>query len=158
MATQQEKKLRINRVLDMLTKGHTKGEIKQVCRDEFGCSYRTTERDIASAREELMREADEDRKAMLARSLSFYRAITTNDGESTLNKLRAQKRIDKIMGLEAPLKHEHSGRDGRPIQTQMIDAEKATQIAGDPELAAHAEALGVALNLPTGQIDEDDSE
>jgi hypothetical protein len=158
MATQQEKQLRLDLVLHMLTHGHTKGEIKEACRDQFASSYRTTERDIATARDLLMAELDETREAMLARSLSLYRSILNDPRASLLDKVRAQKRIDKIMGLEAPLKHEVTGKDGRPIQTQMIDPAKATEIASDPELAGHAQALGIAYGLPTGAVDEDDSE
>ncbi|HAI10602.1 MAG TPA: hypothetical protein DCM28_02785 [Phycisphaerales bacterium] len=158
--TQKEKEHRIAKVLKMLVDGYTKGEIKRECRERFDASARTVERYLQQARNLLIEELEEPIEAIKARSLTLYRSIINDRKATLLDKVRAQKRIDKIMGLEAPLKHEVSGRDGRPIQTQMIDPAKATKIAGDPAMAAHAEALGLTLGLPTGEItdDEGDSE
>ncbi|MBL4702742.1 MAG: hypothetical protein JKX85_15970 [Phycisphaeraceae bacterium] len=156
--TKLEKESRIDRVLQMLVAGSSKSEIKKMCRSSFGVSARTAERYLSSARNILIEELDEPREVLIARSLGLYRSVVSDNKSSTINKLRAQKRVDKIMGLESPLKHEITGKDGKPIQQQIIDPQHASKIASDPALAAAAQTLGVAMGLPTGVVDEDESE
>jgi len=156
--TKLEKEARIDAVLLWISQGQSKGQIKQLAKAQWDISARTAERYLATCRNLLVKETDESREVLIANSISYYRNFLTSTKVSDLVKLRARERMDKLLGLEAPLKHEVSGRDGGPVKTQMIDPVRATQIAGDPTLAGHAEALGIALGLPAGKVDEEDSE
>lgn len=158
MASKTEINERTDMILLWISQGQSKGQIKQLAKTKWDVSARTVERSLVGCRKLLLKEIDESREVLVANSISYYRNFLTDPKASEHAKLRARERMDKILGLDAPLKHELTGKDGKPIQTQTIDPAKATEIAGDPELAGHAEALGVAFNLPTGKVDEDKSE
>lgn len=84
----------------------------------------------------------------------FYTSVLQNPHARPLEKIKAQERIDKLLGLESPLVLQHTGAGGGPIQvvaalknlsTEELEqlerlAGKAAGPGGDPEGAGGAEA------------------
>lgn len=109
---------RVRLVADMMARGYRKADIKTICRKRFGVCYRTVENYIRRARKFLLSELATTREDQKARALDLYRGvIRDSSGNVTVReRLIAQQRIDKILGLEEPLtihqqgimKHEHT--------------------------------------------------
>jgi hypothetical protein len=97
--TEQEHAERINRTKTYLSIGMTKGEIKKELKREFGVNHRTVERYLARAREIIIFELRENKDSHAARSLGFYRSVLSNPNACIRDKLRAQQRIDFMLGL-----------------------------------------------------------
>lgn len=116
--TQKDYLTRIRLVADMLARGYRKADIKTICRKKFGVGYRTVENYIRRAKGFLLKELSTTREDQKARALDLYRGVLRDSsGNITVReRLLAQQRIDKILGLEEPLtihqqgimKHEHT--------------------------------------------------
>ncbi len=152
--TRKEYDTRIDAVAKLLVQGAKKGEIKKQAKDQWGVSARTVENYLARARERLIAEMDEPKEVLVLQALHIYEAVI-NDGESYgMEKIKARERIDKLLGLESPFRHELSGPGGKPIQTSTLSPEAARKIAEDPDMAEAAKMLGLGLGLPTGDVDD----
>jgi hypothetical protein len=90
---------RIDRTKTYLSYGMTKGEIKVELKREFGVNHRTVERYLARARDILLAELREDRESHKAKSLGFYHSVFNDPDASIRDKIRAQQRIDFMLGL-----------------------------------------------------------
>ena len=88
---------------DMLARGFRNGAIKRRVAAFYSCSPRSVERYLRRARDRLVEELNEgDRETHRARSLDQYRMLLRDDNSSAVVRLKAQERIDRILGLEAP--------------------------------------------------------
>lgn len=93
---------RVELTLNMLTKGYRKSVIKTVMRQRYGVSPRTVENYLARAKEILLVELKEERDEHAGRSLAFYRSVIADPAVKMKDKLVAQRRIDLLLGLQAP--------------------------------------------------------
>lgn len=88
---------------DMLARGFRNGAIKRRVAAFYSCSPRSVERYLRRARDRLVEELNEgDRETHRARALDQYRMLLRDDNSSAVVRLKAQERIDRILGLEAP--------------------------------------------------------
>jgi hypothetical protein len=98
--TRKEKEERIDLTLRLLSRGVYKGEVKVVLHARYGVGARTAERYLSRAREILRgrtgRSLDEHRLDAFA----FYESIIQDPEATTRERLLAQARIDKLLGLE----------------------------------------------------------
>jgi len=108
--TQAEHDKRVKDTARLLAAGYRKGEIKTLVAQKWSCSPRSVDRYLRYARALLIESSDEPHNLHKARSLATYQDIlqtTDNDRD----RLQAQTRIDKILGLETQfnplIKHEH---------------------------------------------------
>jgi len=102
--TRKEHDERVAVCADMLARGFRNGAIKRRVAAFYGCSPRSVERYLRRARDRLCEELDGEggREEHRARSLDQYRMLLRDDGTTPVVRLKAQERIDKILGLEAP--------------------------------------------------------
>ena len=91
-------------VAEMLSKGFRDGQIKRRLKAFYGVSTRTAQRDLARAREELRQGLGGDLDSHRATSLDTYRACLRDDDCPHAVKVRAQEAIDRLLGLNAPMK------------------------------------------------------
>lgn len=101
--TRKEHDERVAVCADMLARGFRNGAIKRRVAAFYSCSPRSVERYLRRARDRLVEELNEgDRETHRARSLDQYRMLLRDDSSSAVVRLKAQERIDRILGLEAP--------------------------------------------------------
>lgn len=94
---------RIRLVTDMLSRGYRKTDIKLLVRRKFEVTSRTVENYLSHARRMLMEELGTSRHEQRAKSLDFYRSILKDTANANIReRIQAQMRIDKILGLEEP--------------------------------------------------------
>ena len=122
--TEKERERRIGATAELLARGVRKGDICRVIAARFDCSPRSVDRYLRHARANLIAELDEgDTQIHRARSLDVYRSVLRDQEASHHERLNAQTRIDKILGLEhqfTPLtvKHEHQHK----VSVKLMEA------------------------------------
>ena len=132
-ATHRERDTRISLVRKLISARMTNGEIKRAMATQFGLSPRTAEGYISRARAEIMEDLGRSREDHQADAYTFYCAVVGNREASNRDKIKAQERIDKLLGLESPAKisQELTGPGGEPLTIRaglmhqmMQDAER----------------------------------
>lgn len=106
---------------------------------------RTIERYLSRARERMVAESGKSKDELRQDSLNYYLAITRDPSADHRSKLIARERIDRLYGLEMPLKVAPTDPTGQKPYANLSDEELDTRIA--EALAARsaggdAEAIG----------------
>ncbi len=134
---------------DLLARRIAKGDVKRLLTARYlkdspkgRISPRTLETVISAARANILAGTGRDREEHRAESLALYQAVIRNPGTAAKDRTRAQECIDRLLGLSAPLKHEHSGA----VATVPADLSKLS----DAELAAYRAML--AKMTPAGAV------
>jgi hypothetical protein len=93
---------RIELCRSMLLRRVPKSTIKKAFRQRFGTelSANTIEGYLGRAREAMLIDLTRGKQALRADSLAFYESILADPNAPYRDKVRAQERIDKLMGLE----------------------------------------------------------
>jgi hypothetical protein len=99
--TRQEKEARIRSAFQLLLGGAYKGEVKEFLKTQYGVSARTTERYLARARGLLREEASLGSEAWRSSAAAIHESILQDPLASRREMVVAQKRIDKLLCLEA---------------------------------------------------------
>jgi hypothetical protein len=126
----------------LLSRYARKGEIKSLLKARFGVSARTCERLLARARELLLEGTGASPEEHRLRAFSFYVSVIRDPASTLRERMLAQKRIDKLLGLELRGPAAEVGREAGPDPFAAI----RQQALADPEardlLARLAERLG----------------
>jgi hypothetical protein len=93
---------RIELCRSMLLRRVPKATIKKAFRQRFGqdIDHGTIERYLTRAREAMLVDLTRGRQNHRAGSLAFYESVLADHNASLRDKVKAQERIDKLLGLE----------------------------------------------------------
>lgn len=110
---------------EMLAQGFYKGQVKKHMRAKYGLSTPQINKYISRARKHLHAQAQADRDEMRGASLAFYRRIARNKNLEMKDRLKAQERVDKILGLEAPTQVNQfvSGKQETKVTVKYVNEE-----------------------------------
>ncbi len=109
---------RVELVRQMLLMRYSKAEIKQSISRKYGIKHRMVNRYVRRAQDIMLAESRQDRSDHVAEAYGFYLAITKNKEASDRDRLRAQERIDKLLGLESPTKYAHTDAAGNDVSQE----------------------------------------
>lgn len=84
-----------------------KSDIKRALMRKYNISARTCENYMAEARRRMVDASGRSRDDHRLDSLKFYESIIAGPDGDLRDKIYAQSRIDWLLGLEAPVRHEH---------------------------------------------------
>lgn len=123
-------KRKLNLARGLLERRIPISDVKRALVQEFSCSERSAQRFITKAYELLRLDSEKPREDHLSDSYAFYLGIIRDASNSTRDRLRAQERIDKLLGLEAPLKLCATDQSGTDLnQPSFTPAEIRAQLA-----------------------------
>jgi len=105
----------------MRTRPMLKGQLKDLIKREFRVEWRMAEIYITRARERLLQRLDQVKREHRADSLAFYEGVISGEEAGPGEKIRARERIDKLLGLEAPMQIAHSGEIANPSTVEIKD-------------------------------------
>jgi hypothetical protein len=93
---------RIELCRSLLLRRVPKGTIKKAFRQRFGVDidHTTIERYLLRAREAMLTDLTRGRQNHRAGALAFYESVLADHTASVRDKVKAQERIDKLLGLE----------------------------------------------------------
>lgn len=128
--TDEEVEERVEFVMQLEARALLPGQLKREFREKYGdVPHRTIMEYVARARAIFQQTKLERREELANRAIARYEEIMRSFDSSPSDRIRAQERIDKIWGVEAPTRTEHSGIDGGPIQIeQLIAASELTPL------------------------------
>ena len=115
---------RIEYVMELEAQALLPGQIKRAFREKYGdVSHATINEYRLRARERVQNAHTEKLQDLAKKAISRYEAIIRDPTSDPNSRIRAQERIDKIWGVESPVRTEIAGADGGPIQIErLIDA------------------------------------
>ncbi len=82
---------------------------------KWNCHWMTVNRILIRARREMTERLNRSKEVFRVESLAFYEAIAVDPNATAGEKIRARERVDKLFGLDAPVRAEVSGPEGAPI-------------------------------------------
>lgn len=118
---EEELEVRVDYTLKLLTEGRRKSEIKKIFRQRYNVTARTVENYLSRARQILLTELKAEREEHTGRSLSVYRSILSDPKAKIKDRLAAQRRIDRLLGLEAPTRVALTDPDGNTAATPTVN-------------------------------------
>ena len=101
-----------------------KGEIKRAVAEKYGYGYKRTERFLSLANKLQLAKMNRDREEFRSQSVEFYEKVAMDEKEAAIVRLKAQERIDKLLGLEAPSQVHQK-------VTAKVDSKLVIQFEGD---------------------------
>ena len=120
-STQAELQEREDFAYMLLSRCLLKSQVKAQLRKKFGdgLHHSTIEEYIRRARDRMLVEANRGKDVFRAESLAFYHAMLLDSNATINEKINARARIDRILGVDAPVKTEHTGANGGPIEIDV---------------------------------------
>lgn len=80
----------------------------------------------------MLKNLGRPREEHQADAYAFYDSVVKDKAQKTGDRIDAQERIDKLLGLESPQQIEHSGRDGGPVPFMaVLAAAQHSELPGD---------------------------
>src|SRR4051812_43598463 len=100
--TTEEIAERIELCRSMLLRRVPKSTIKKAFRQRFGADidHGTVERYLTRAREAMLADLTRGRQTHRAGALAFYESVLADPAAAVRDKVKAQERIDRLLGLE----------------------------------------------------------
>ena len=116
-ASQVEADERISYCVDCVNAGMQPGEIRRLCSEKWGIGTRSISLYLSRAHGRILASHDKPVEAHRADAIAVYRSVIDNPEAEDRDRIKAQERIDKLLGLEIhlPKRIEHTGAAGGPI-------------------------------------------
>jgi hypothetical protein len=126
-----------------LAQGFLKGVVKALLKEKYELCYRSCETVITQARKKLLERAELSHDELRRDSFQIYDAISRDPAYAARERMLARERIDKLFGLEGPIKLQHSGE----INT-TAERESMQKLMRTPEGRALLERLDDLQAVP----------
>lgn len=138
--TQDEIEERTEFVMELEAQYMHEGQIKRMFREKYGDVHYTTILDyIQRARARFKQSANVKPSDVAERAMAFYQAVIRDPCSTVTERIKAQERMDKIFGIEAPSRSELSGVNGGAIQIEQLIA--ASELTPDDVRRALAQTV-----------------
>jgi hypothetical protein len=100
MPTDDEVEERVEFARGLLARHNRKSTVKRLMREKFGeMDARTIERYLSRARRRMLADIGRGRDDLRAESKAMYSSIISDNSANHFARLKAQERIDKLLGL-----------------------------------------------------------
>jgi hypothetical protein len=103
-----ETRRRVRFVMMLLAQGKSRAYIHEFFRNNYQLTVRTAERYIARARKKMVDDVDLPKEELRAISVACYANILDDETATNKDKISARTRMDRLLGLEAPIKVAHT--------------------------------------------------
>jgi hypothetical protein len=125
----------------MLSRRAYKHEVIRLLKDQYGCSRRTCERILARARALLVALSDKSRDEHRDDALAWYVSVQRDPDASLETKMVSQARINRLLGLEGPVRVGlGQDPDAPPQQVELV--ERVVRKRDDVTLLERAHKIG----------------
>jgi len=121
--TQDEIEERTEFVMELEAQYMHEGQIKRMFREKYGDVSHVTINDYRLRARARMKESANVKPSDVAeRAMAFYQAVIRDPCSTVTERIKAQERMDKIFGIEAPSRSELSDVNGGAIQIEQLIA------------------------------------
>ncbi len=146
--------------LELRKSGATYSSIAKAMGISLSGAADAVKRALARLNERSLEGADELRRLELERLdrmlLAMYPQATRGNQGSVDRVLRIMERRARLLGLDAPIRNEHSGVGGRPIATVNAQMDVKNDVSELEQLLAILQEAGLITVVPRSVGDEDD--
>jgi len=104
--SKEEVEKRVEICRHLMSIGWGSGEVRRTVAARFKVSEVTAQRYMGIARQRMREVIGVPREDLVAGSFAFYKMIVGNKAVGWKERIRAQERIDKLLGLDAPVQVE----------------------------------------------------
>jgi len=134
-SSKEELRARILLCVEMMgVRRWKKHQIKRAFKQEYGASWRQTERYIAAARKILLEESQAPADEHRSDALAFYARVLDSGDASWRDKIRAQNSIDKLLGLQKSTFHQEIVKSEQELKEDELDARRDRVLAALEQL------------------------
>ena len=159
-SSQEEVIRRVEYTIHLLRQGpHLKSRIIKKLKEKYGIQWRMANKYLTAAREHILLHLEDVKEHHRADSLSLYEGVLTNPKATPLEKIKAQERIDKLLGLEAPVlissTHVFTGVMGKNLESLDLDLETRKKLLvaiRDRNIREKKEKQLLAANPPINDL------
>lgn len=142
--TAEEEQEREDFAYELLSRCLHKSQIKKEFIKRYEVKPRTVERYLSRARMRLAAAAQIGRDELRAESLSFYLSVLRDQTASHRDRLLARERVDRLFGLDTPIKIAPTSPDGNQPYASLSKPELIA------ELLAKLQSGGIASGTEDG--------
>lgn len=115
----REMEQRVHVTRRLIAQGLYKHEIQTILQNKYGIQFRQTARYIARARQMLLAHLHKTTADHRAYSLAWYREMVRDKTLPARDRILAAKRIDELLGLDAPKQLSVSGSTDQPLTIEV---------------------------------------
>ena len=160
-STKKEYERRVQMVRKMLAARMTNGEIKRIASTQFGTSPRTVEEYIRRARALMLAEIGKSVEEHRSDAYALYCSIIANPNTPDRERIKAQERIDKLLGLESPVKFTQTDMTGKrtyhaAMMREMMEMAERYADSGQVITDGEIESLVESAVIECVNQDDDD--
>lgn len=116
---------RVDLCRKLLAKGKRDGEIKKAVSAKYECSPRSVEKYLRRAREQIAQDMGRSRAILRDEACEYYLDICGDMDVDPRTRILARKRLDEILGLNAPFKLAQTDSEGNDIPIEQRREETA---------------------------------
>lgn len=118
--TREEVEKRVDSLVTILanTPNLTRYKLHTVYCAKWKVHYSTVDRYLELAKKELLDRMGRKKEEFTANSVAFYESVISDRRAQYKDRLRAQARLDELLGLKSPTRVELSGVGGTPLQLE----------------------------------------
>jgi len=112
----------------MLDSRANEGDIKRAFAMKFQCSPRSAEPFIRKAKAQIREESGKSKEEHKADAYAFLTSVVANTNNSVRDRVNAQKELNRITGVAAPITFaptDTEGRDIPPVGAMTIESAQA---------------------------------
>lgn len=105
----------------LLSRRLYKSDIKRSLMRKYNVSVRTCENYLAEAKRRMVSDTGRSRDDHRLDSLRFYESVLAGPDGDLRDRMHAQSRIDWLLGLEAPQRHEHDVNVSGDLMVNLVE-------------------------------------
>jgi hypothetical protein len=109
---------RVEEVAFLLARGASKTQMHETIGVKHNLHWRTVDVYIVRARKLLRDRSNRSREDVRGDAVAFYQSVLLSAKTTTVEKIKAQTRLDEIFGIDAPQRTELSGPEGQPMKLE----------------------------------------
>ena len=113
--TRGEERERVELCRKLLASRASECDVERAAMQSFGVGRRQARRYVALARQAMLAAAGRSREVHLAEAYAFYCSLIAQTETKDADRIKAQERIEKLLGLEPPSRGEATDSDGAPL-------------------------------------------
>jgi hypothetical protein len=104
----------------LLASHASESDVERALVQKFGVGRRQARRYLAAARRAMLVAAERSREVHLAEAYAFYRSLAANADAKDADRIKAQERIEKLLGLDSASPAESPDVDGQPLNLAWL--------------------------------------
>jgi hypothetical protein len=115
-----ENRERVELCRKLLASHASERDVERALVQKFGVGRRQARRYLAAARRAMLVAAERSREVHLAEAYAFYCSLAANADAKDADRIKAQERIERLLGLDSRSPAESADIEGQPLNVAWL--------------------------------------